>query len=381
MVEIKNKEHCNGCSSCAASCPKKCITMVRDKLGFFYPMVDKDACVHCGLCISVCPEQKKAQPVTVTPLAYAAIGKEHTIREKSSSGGVFTLIAQWILSKGGVVFGAAFDDTAHSVNHIAIESLEELHKLQGSKYLQSKIGNSFEKVKSYLEQGRTVLFSGTPCQIAGLKSFLKKDYERLYLQDIACHGVPAPAVWDAYLTDLEHQFGGKASRVSFRDKRKSWKKYLLRIEFENGNVYSNNNAEDLYMRGFLHDCYLRPSCYACKHKGLGRDSDITLADYWGIEQIHPELDDDQGTSLVIVSSPKGEELLQQIADEISLTPTDLNRAIEYNTALITAAKDNPARKKFENEFQKKPLRSLLKKYASTSFFKKLKRKIKRFLKL
>ena len=176
-------------------------------------------------------------------------------------------------------------------------TLEELEKLYGSKYVQSDINSSYKDAKAYLQEGRMVLFSGTPCQIAGLRSFLAKDYENLILLDIVCHGAPAPAVWDEYLGYLEKKYSGKATAVSFRDKRESWRDYVLSIKFDNGKEYVQNRANDLYMRGFLHDHYLRPSCFNCKNKGVDRIADITLGDLWGAEKIAPKLDDNKGTSL------------------------------------------------------------------------------------
>lgn len=380
MINVIDKAMCCGCSACASACPKNCIEMTSDTLGFLYPKVVTEQCVNCGLCEMICPNLKDEKlSAAVTPKAYAAIGRDNTIRQKSSSGGVFSLIAQHIISQGGVVYGAAFDDSCHTVRHIAVDFLDGLGKLRGAKYLQSDISGTYVEVKERLEQGRTVLFTGTPCQISGLKSFLQKDYDQLYLQDIVCHGVPSPSIWDAYLGDIEKRFGGHATDVSFRNKSNGWKNYCFSIQLSNGRIYSVEHSKDPYMRGFLHNYYLRPSCYACKHKGVERQSDITLADFWGIEEICPEMDDQKGTSLVIVSSPKGQRLFEAVVDAVNYAPTDLECAIQYNRSMIDSAKEHSLYKVFEREFPKKSIRNLFKKYCSASMWKKIKRKAGAFL--
>lgn len=381
MMELISKNKCNGCAACAMVCPQKCITMVPNKMGFCYPEIDAERCIKCGLCQGRCPVYSKgAKETTCTPEAYAVIGNNEKIREKSSSGGVFSLIAKYVISQGGVVFGAAFDETCHSVKHIAVDSLDDLKKLRGSKYVQSEIGTSYATVRSYLEQGRKVLFTGTPCQISGLKAFLNKEYDNLYLQDIVCHGVPSPAVWNGYLTYIEKRYGGKVKHISFRDKTKGWEQYLLRIEMDNGAVYSNDRINDLYMRGFLHNCFLRPSCFECAHKGTERDADITLADFWGVKDICPQMQDGKGTSLVIVSSSKGQFLLEQIDTEIRKQKVELGNVVKYNLAIVKPAELNHNQQKFEEDFGQKPTTTVLKKYCSMSKIKRLKRKIKSLLK-
>lgn len=371
---------CSGCTACASLCPVQCITMQKDKMGFAYPRIDTSRCVDCGACERACPGLKKTSAENNPMLkTYAAQASSDDVRRDSSSGGLFTLIARYILSQNGVVYGAAFDGTYHSVKHVAVEDEKELYKLQGSKYLQSDLQEAFAAVKQYLEQERTVLFSGTPCQIAGLRSFLTKEYDHLYLLDIVCHGAPAPAVWDEYLTFLEKTYNGKANKVSFRDKRRGWHDYVLSIAFEGGKEYVKDRTEDLYVRGFLHDYYLRPSCYDCNYKGENRPSDITLGDLWGASSICPELDDNKGTSLVMVSSEKGGRLFESLASDIQYQSIDLRQCVIHNPAIVSSCDHNPKSAAFERLFQTKPINRLLNRFCSNTLWRKVMRKVKRIL--
>lgn len=378
MIELESMNKCSGCASCALTCPQNCITMVLDKMGFYYPKVDTEQCIQCGLCRSRCPAYSGNASGDADHIAeaFAVVGKDEKIREISSSGGIFYFVARYIISQNGVIFGAAFDDNYHSVRHIAVDSPADLYKLQGAKYVQSEIGESYLSARFYLDQGKPVLFTGTPCQIAGLKTFLNKDYSNLYLLDIVCHGVPSPAVWNDYLTQLEKQYSGKVKCVAFRDKTNGWKNYLLRIEMDNGSVYSSDRINDLYMRGFLHNYYLRLSCYECNYKRIEHGADMTLGDFWGIENICPTLYDDKGTSLVIVSSPKGRLLFEQIQEKVCVQKVALDDVIPFNQSIVKSANYTLSRKKFENDFRLKPIMNVLKKHCSMSKYQSLKRKIK-----
>lgn len=367
MVTIVDKSKCSGCHACANVCPKKCINMVRDTEGFEYPVVDALSCVHCNLCNEICPIVD-SQPASTSATAYAAVNKNEGIRLASSSGGVFTLLAEQILSKGGVVFGAAFSKDFHSVHHIAVESCEELSKIRGSKYLQSRIGDTYREARDFLEQGRVVLFSGTPCQIAGLKAYLGKEYDGLFTQDIICHGVPSPMVWDKYLTAREMGTGSLAQAVSFRNKANGWKKFSVEIKFTDGTIYRETLADDLFMKGFLSNLFLRPSCYNCAFKGIERVADITLADFWGIQHVMPQIDDDKGTSLIVTHSPKGERLLYGLHDCAYLTQIVLESAIRYNTAAISSPICPSKRDRFLSEIQQQAPCPVLKKHTSIKWW-------------
>lgn len=383
MVSLSkdNRYMCSGCTACANRCPVGCITMKRDKMGFMYPEVDEEKCIHCDICDKVCAEMRsKYSQDGADAEACAIVGTDESVRKVSSSGGLFWLVAKKILDDNGVVFGASFSDDFHRIRHIAVERTEDLPRLQGSKYVQSDMNSTFSEAKTYLEQGRKVLFSGTPCQISGLSAFLSKDYENLLLVDIVCHGVPAPNVWDEYVGSLEQKYHGKAIGISFRDKRYGWNNYVLSVGFGNGKEYVKNREDDLFMRGFLHDYYLRPSCYNCAHKGLNRVSDITLGDLWGAEKLCPELNDNKGTSLVLVSSDKGKAILKEVASDIKCSAVDLSEAVKFNPAIVKSAGDCAERVKFEQEFGVQPTNQLLNKFCSRPFYKRVAKKLKSFLK-
>jgi coenzyme F420-reducing hydrogenase beta subunit len=302
MIEIKEKEMCTGCYGCENICPQDCITMEKDYEGFSYPIVNKKSCTNCGLCEKVCPMLHEVE-LHEQPVAYAAYNKNEKIRMQSSSGGLFTLIAEQIINEEGVVFGVGFDES-FNVTHSYVECKEELIRFRGSKYIQSEIGDAYKQAKDFLIQGKKVLFTGTPCQIAGFKFYLGKDYENLICQDIVCQGVPSPLAWSKYLESrIRKQGNGKQIReITFRSKDESWKQYKLKISFEADNIYQENKSNDKYLRAFMKFISIRPSCFRCKFKGEHRASDITLADFWGIQNVISNMDDDKGISLVIINS-------------------------------------------------------------------------------
>ena len=244
MIKVEEKSRCSGCHACSNACPKNCIQMTSDEEGFWYPQVDKEKCINCGLCEKVCPIIHKWQPDdSRTTTAMAAINLNEEIRLKSSSGGIFTLIAEEIIKQGGVVFGAALTDDFRSVHHIYVDNTDDLEKLRGSKYVQSKIGDTYKQAKDYLDSGRKVLFTGTPCQIGGLYSYLRTPYENLFTQDIICHGVPSPMVWEKYIEGHERKASSKTNIVTFRNKANGWKAYSVFIGFDNYKEYLNNHSD------------------------------------------------------------------------------------------------------------------------------------------
>ena len=353
MIEIKDTSNCSGCHACANACLKNCIDLISDEEGFWYPQVDKGKCIDCGLCKKVCPIIHKWQPdESRTTKAIAAINMNEDIRLKSSSGGVFTLIAEEIINQGGVVFGAAFADDFRSVHHICVDNTDDLNKLRGSKYVQSKIGDSYKQAKDYLDSGRTVLFTGTPCQIGGLYSYLRKQYDNLLTQDIICHGVPSPMVWEKYVDEREQKAASTTQRMIFKYKKYGWKSYAVLFEFSNNTAYVKNHREDSFMKAFLLNSSLRPSCYACSFRGIKRQADVTLADFWGVHNVAPNMDDDKGTSLILIHSIKGKKLFDNISDKIRSLEVDTEVITRFNPAIIKSVLANKKRSAFFKAIQR-----------------------------
>lgn len=377
MIVIKDKSKCSGCHACMSVCPKTAIQMKSDDEGFLYPFVDKEKCVDCGLCEKAC---QAINPIVNTrnPEAYACYNTDEDIRMQSSSGGVFTAIAKWIISQNGVIFGAGFDDNLNVV-HMEIDNEKDLSKLRGSKYVQSVIGNNFVKVKEYLKTGRIVLFTGTPCQIDGLLHYLEKDYTNLYTQDIICHGVPSPKVWKTYLEFQENQYNSSIKRYpspNFRNKDNGWSKYSNYLSFENGREYKDCFVNNIYMKAFLKNISLRPSCYDCHSKTLSRNSDITLADLWGCKDIVPEMFDDKGTSFVMINSKKGKELFEKISNQLVEKEIDINIAVNYNSSAYQSVSLPKKRKWFFENIDNIQFNELVEKTVKVDFLSKIIRFIK-----
>lgn len=396
MIEIKEKKKCCGCSACVQKCPKQCISLKEDNEGFFYPIVDKEVCVDCGLCEKVCPVLHYGnvrKPLKV----YAAKNYDEEIRKQSSSGGIFTLLAERIIQEGGVVFGARFDEY-WEVKHDYTETIEGLSAFRGSKYVQSKIGDNYQKAETFLKQDRKVLFCGTPCQIAGLKRFLRKEYDNLLTVDFICHGIPSPGVWKKYLeetvkrmynknthsTDLVSKRNAYIENITFRDKRFGWKKYsfTLTLTITSENEIKRNISlcelfsKNTFMKGFLSDLYLRPSCYDCTAKNGKSNSDITIGDLWGAPFIIGKDDDDCGTSLILLYKNN-----LRIDNSFWMKEIDYQTALIYNSAIEKSARVTEKRLLFYSFYKSsESLYHLIDKLTKTNFRERLIRKMKNFIK-
>lgn len=371
MINITEKHLCCGCSACVQICPKHCISLSEDEEGFLYPEVSLKQCIDCGLCEKVCP--MISRPAPIEPLKTLAVkNRNEEERMKSSSGGVFIALARRVIEKGGVVFGAVFDED-WEVKHTYAESLEEVHPMMCSKYLQSRIENTYFEAGQFLKQGREVMFAGTPCQITGLKKYLRKDYPNLLAVDFLCHGVPSPGVWRTYLRET---FGTAAQRaatgkntvlslslknvpaiagISFRDKTLSgWKKFSFVVWGKSASKADKNSVllsaihrDNPYMRGFLSNLYLRPSCYRCLCKNGISHSDLTIADFWGIGSLMPDFDDDKGVGLVLVNTRRGETIFRDL--DMDTRISSLADAQPMNGGFRPIIKVHPKRLLFFNE--------------------------------
>lgn len=375
MIHITDKKNCCGCSACVQRCPKQCIRLEEDTEGFLYPQVDEETCIKCGLCEKVCPILNQADKLSVLEVL-AVKNPDDEERMNSSSGGVFLPLAREVINQGGVVFGAVYDES-WEVHHVYAEKIEDVYPMMGSKYLQSKIGNSFKDAERFLKQGREVLFVGSPCQIAGLRTYLRnKQYPNLLAVDFLCHGVPSPGVWRRYLAETYGGYDAKEQSrlqatagknsvllsslnatspigdIKFRDKRESgWKKYRFVVRQKSASKADQNTvlSSDIhymnpFMQGFLFDIYLRPSCYACKCKNGVNHSDMTIADFWGINQSAPEFDDDKGVGLVLLNTKKGEEYFSRLP--MDMMPSNLEKAHYYNGGFNEHTKAHPKRDQF-----------------------------------
>lgn len=372
MLPVKD---CTGCGACSNICPKNCINMIADNNGFLYPQINNDKCVNCSLCEKTCPvlnKEVKENPVDV--ICYAAKTNDGSIRKLSSSGGVFSVIAEKILKNNGIVYGAAFDEN-FVVKHIGVSSPDNLDLIRRSKYVQSNLNDSFTAVKNDLNDGKSVLFTGTPCQVEGLLSYLKKPYDNLTTMDFVCHGVPSPAVWEQYKNYLQKKYNSSITNVNFRDKSLGWKRFSMRVEFENGNIYSNASVNDPYMNAFLANIDLRESCYSCKFKNTIHKSDITVADFWGIDKTNPAIDDDKGLSLLLVNSEKGNALITETQNQLTITTADIEKAISYNPCIIKPSPKHNFNQYFLNNYTKGDFSKAVEKCLNPSYITRLKRKI------
>ena len=353
---------CCGCSACYNICPKNAISMKENSEGFLYPFIDEEKCVDCGLCKKVCPIVNKKNENFKQSDCYAAMADDE-IRKVSSSGGAFSILANYILSQNGYICGCTFDTDELRAKHIIINSKSDLSKLRGSKYVQSDIGDIYKEIKKLLESSNFVLFCGTPCQVSGLNSFLNKNYEKLLTVDILCHGVPSPKVYKKYLKELLHYDDEKVVCVNFRDKVRGWSPTLTNTTTTTTTTYSFVQVDDSYMQLFLNNISLRENCTGCKFCSTQRVGDFTIADFWGIDNFDKNLNDGRGTSLVLVNNNKSRSLWNEVKNNFKQTQTvPLKYAILGNRNLYAPHRVHPKRKEFFENLDKYSLKQLVNMY-------------------
>lgn len=376
-MKIEDLDNCAGCTACFSKCPKSAIQMIKREDGFLYPNIDYSRCIRCNLCEKTCPilNKKEEKKNFLVRKVYAMKTEKSEIRKCSSSGGIFSALAEYILEAGGVVFGAAYEDN-FSVSHICIHDKKELPKLIGSKYVQSELHEVFKQTKIALDNEQLVLFSGVPCQIIGLKAFLGENYDNLVCVDVVCHGVPSFNLLDSYIKYKENSRKQNVIAFNFRDKSKGWRNYSISITYENGDIEYIPHTDDLFMKLFLSDVALRKSCYYKNCKGNNRESDITIGDFWGIKNIAPNLDDDMGTSLVIVNSQKGLDLINSLKS-CSKQEVSYNESISYNPSITISAKLRKHKEEFYRDLINLDYSVMVDRYTRSSFIEKLRIKIKR----
>lgn len=386
MIQITDKAKCCGCCACVDVCAHHAITLKTDIEGFWYPEVDKDKCVDCGLCEKVCPElhilDLKKNDFEKPAHTIAAINKNMSVRWNSTSGGAFSALADVMYAQGGYVSGAVYNDDFSVSNYIS-NNQEDLKRLRSSKYLQSKAEGLYKQIRDLLRNGEKVLACGTPCQMAALRSFLRKDYDNLTIVDFICRGVNSPKVYRKYLDSLERKYGGKVVYVKAKNKELGWRNLTRKVVFDNGKVYYGVLMDDDFRRGYHTNVFCRPSCYHCQYKGFPRMADITIADYWGIENVDKNLDNNIGTSMILLNSKKGIEYFEQAKEKFEWKETRFESILPGNIALrkpIQPAKID--RKAFFEDLDNGTFDDVVKKYFPKNNINSLslKQKIKNVIK-
>lgn len=380
MISVfDKKEDCCGCTACESICPTKAIKMIPDKEGFVYPDINQELCIDCGRCRKVCPFQNKidVDDKLDESLVYAVKHKDLEIRMQSASGGVYTAISNITLDKSGLVYGVKYDENFKVVHSKAANS-DERDEFRGSKYIQSDLKDIFISVQNELKSGQSVLFTGTGCQVAGLRKFLtdtNTNIDGLLINDIICHGTPSPLLWDYYLQFI--QKNSKLNSYTFRFKDKGWRGYNVKAEYENGKFKVNSADIKVYKNLFSSNLALRPSCYNCKFANLDRKSDLMIGDFWGIEKIIPEIDDDRGISLVLVNTSKGKIIFDKIKGDLEVWESNTTDCLQSNLVRPTKIPQN--RDVFWQEYYDNGFEYIAKKYAGYNLKSIVKRNLKAFL--
>lgn len=379
MIQIKSKLDCCGCTACASSCPKSAITMVPDEEGFLYPKIDMRRCIECGACERACPILNKKTVISEKTEGYIIRIKDNKILYESTSGGAFTALADYILEQNGIVYGVGYDNNMRVVCKRATTK-QQLQEMRGSKFVQSDLGNIFQDIKKELKEGTTILFSGTPCQVAGLLSFLRKKPDNLLCVDFVCRGVPSPGLWDNYVKYMENKYSSKIVGARFKHKTYGYHTSTMKIDFANGKTYYGSGRVDPYMKAFVREISSRPSCAACAFKGIERPSDITVFDCYEYSKITGRKDDNRGYSSIFVHTEKGGKILEDIKSHIEIQEEDVNSLVTENGVMVcNSAKPNPRRAEFYLLAEHYPIDEALNKIEPITLKDKIIEKSKRFL--
>lgn len=381
MINLyENKRDCCACSACMSICPKNAIKMDVDEYGFIYPNINLELCIECRACKTVCDFQERINKNNCEkkPLeTYAAILKNNEMLMNSASGGAFVALANYILYKGGIVCGCTMDENLDT-RHICIDKKEDIKQLQGSKYIQSSMNDTFKKVKKYLTNKQYVLFTGTPCQVAGLKKYLNRDYENLITADLICHGVPSSSFFKGYIKWLEKSLNSKVTNFKFRDKKYGWG-LLSKVQYKkNGNLKSKTMKPILsyYYQYFIKGDIYRDSCYQCPYASSHRIGDFTIGDYWGIEKYHPEIQKSKGVSLLLANTLKSINIIKddskenKLVDYIYLTKSEFSNALEKNEQLTRPAEYSNKREAILTTFKNHGFDKV-----ATKYYKEMKKEI------
>lgn len=381
MMLFKEKKDCCGCTACMSACPKNAIAMQPDEEGFLYPKIDESRCVQCHICERVCPLHHKVDSEqNYEQQIYAAKHLDSQVVDSSSSGGAFTAISDYVLLQGGIVYGACFDSN-FKVCHQRTTTKRERDLLKGSKYVQSDLGQTFSQVKQDLEQGEKVLFTGTPCQNAGLLLFLKQknvNTDNLFCCDFICHGTPSPLLWKEYVDFLQERFQDELMKFSFRDKTHGWAPLRIKAVFQNFCDTKDSNTKFSFLNLYFSNFIIRPACFHCKYTSYKRVSDITVADFWNIQKSNPNMDDNRGTSLVLVNSQKGAFLFSNAQKDLKTaqtTPRDC-----WQPSLQYPCAEPAGRRKFWQEYKDKGAKYVICKYGKGTLSTRVKSKVTPILK-
>lgn len=374
MIEINDNSKCCGCHACTNACPKSCITMKRDGEGFLYPSIDKYKCIECGLCEKVCPEINVKMELPFKQDGYIVQIKSDVIREESTAGGAFTAIARYVIKNAGVVFGVTMDEK-FSVYHTYVETEPELKKYRNSKYVQSTVGDlTFRQVKEFLNQDRLVCFSGTPCQIEGLKCFLNKEYTNLITVDVVCRAVPSPLVFEKYLELQNERLSSDITNIRFRDKYFGYKYSTMNVSTIKNNVnYHHGIESDPWLRAFFSGICNRPSCHKCSFKKRYRVSDFTIWDCFNIQKFSKEMDDDKGTTRMLIHTDKGREIFEKISRDIRSVKVESNDLVDGVKEMYESTMQHSRREEFMSDLNRLDAKNLFDKYFPNKITVKLER--------